>query len=431
MVSALAAPQGNSIASAGRGIWVANASNIIIRGNTIARSGGNGIELSGVTASSIGTTVASARNIIGGNGGSGIALTGGSSGITIHGNTIGTATIAGGTFANQGNGILLNNVSNIAIGNGAASGRNLLSGNGARTIQGNGTLSNISISGNYIGTDASGNVAVESATGLTGGNRDAIAFFGMSLTNLTIRNNVIGGHIGALVELWSGASNGSVIQGNNIGIGADGVSQIVSGNVDELVNVGGNGVHSNLLIGGSAPGEGNLVAFSDRYGVRLNTTGTNVQVIGNTIRNNALAGIGIAGNTRAAIISNRIFANGLLGIDLVEDGVSANDPGDGDAGPNDLLNFPEAIRAIVTGANQLGYNFTLDAPAAADGYRIEFFASTAADPTGHGEGARSPRLCRSASAMSFRPPPPAAPPGEAGTSPRNSPPSPRLTGSQH
>ncbi|RNJ62834.1 MAG: hypothetical protein EDM03_09380 [Porphyrobacter sp. IPPAS B-1204] len=42
----------------------------------------------------------------------------------------------------------------------------------------------------------------------------------------------------------------------------------------------------------------------------------------------------------------------------------------------------------MTGANQLGYNFTLDAPAAAAGYRIEFFASSAADPSGHGEGER-------------------------------------------
>jgi parallel beta-helix repeat protein len=163
----------------------------------------------------------------------------------------------------------------------------------------------------------------------------------------------------------------------------------VSGNTEDLIHIGGSPLAiSNVLVGGSAPGQGNIAAFSGRSGVRVQSDGSNIQVIGNTIRNNTRNGIYLVGNTRAEITRNRIFANGLIGIDLGENGLTVNDAGDGDSGSNELLNFPSALRAVVTGPNMLAYTFTLDAPASATGYRIEFFASSAADPSGFGEGER-------------------------------------------
>ena len=50
-----------------------------------------------------------------------------------------------------------------------------------------------------------------------------------------------------------------------------------------------------------------------------------------------------------AIHSNAIFENGGLGIDLEADGVTPNDPGDGDDGANDLTNFPDLIEAESDG----------------------------------------------------------------------------------
>lgn len=122
--------------------------------------------------------------------------------------------------------------------------------------------------------------------------------------------------------------------------------------------------------------------------IRLTNGGSNVQVIGNTIRNNTLDGISALTTAPVAIISNRIFANGGLGIDLSDNGVTLNDPGDADSGANNLLNFPVTVGVNVLGSNLLQYSFTLDVPAAAAGYRVEFFASSAADPTGYGEGER-------------------------------------------
>ena len=69
-------------------------------------------------------------------------------------------------------------------------------------------------------------------------------------------------------------------------------------------------------IGGTAVGAGNLVAFNSGSGVTI------MSEFGNAVRGNS------------------IFLNGALGIDLHGDGVTPNDPGDGDGGANGRQNFP-------------------------------------------------------------------------------------------
>ncbi len=384
-----AASQGNIIGGLQSGVEIAGVSNITLQGNTIAGSGANGIRLTNVNGAAIGGTSAGLGNIIGGNGGAGVLLDGGSANITIMGNTIGSASIAGVTAENAGHGIALDNTNAITIGNGTAGGRNVIAGNRRRGIQGSGTNSAIVINGNHIGTDPTGNAAVTNGQNEGASRKDAISFDSGSSSNIAVLNNVIGGYTGALIEFFNTSVTGLTIQGNRLGVGADGIAQIVSANAEDLIYVGGSPrAYSNVLIGGSGAGQGNTIAFSSRSGIRLQSSGSDIQVIGNVIRNNARNGIYVIDATRAAIVGNRIFANGLTGIDLGENGVTPNDAGDGDTGPNDLLNFPEAIRAVVIGANQLRYAFNLDAPAAANGYRIEFFASSAADPSGFGEGER-------------------------------------------
>ncbi|MBU7579208.1 MAG: right-handed parallel beta-helix repeat-containing protein, partial [Porphyrobacter sp.] len=389
LIGGLAATDGNEIAASRDGIVLQAVSNIQISGNTIARSTMRGIWIEGASNITIGGSAPGQGNSIGGNGSDGIRVLANSTNVMILGNLIQPVTIAGSTVANADHGIALDNVSNITIGNGTAAGRNVIGGNLRRGIFGSGTVSNVTINGNYIGTDASGNVAVYGGQSEASSRRDAIVFDNGTYSAITIRGNVVGGYTSSLTEFWNTTATDIIIQGNNLGVGADGVSQIVSGNVEDLIYIGGNPRgYSNVLIGGSNAGEGNLIAFSARSGMRVTSTGSNLQVIGNTFRNNTRNGVYVLDSTRVALVSNRIFANGLLGIDLGDNGVTANDAGDGDSGANELLNFPEAIRAVVTGPNQLAYNFRLDAPAAPAGYRIEFFASTAADPTGFGEGER-------------------------------------------
>jgi len=87
------------------------------------------------------------------------------------------------------------------------------------------------------------------------------------------------------------------------------------------------------------------------------------------------------------ILGNAVSSNGGLGIDLGSDGVTPNDAGDTDTGPNNLQNYPVLSAAATDGAGSADFVGSLDS-APSTTYRVEFFASAAADPSGFGEGER-------------------------------------------
>ena len=120
---------------------------------------------------------------------------------------------------------------------------------------------------------------------------------------------------------------------------------------------------------------------------------TQTNVLENMIRSNA--GHFATKGDRTNIYRNSIDANGGLGIDLGVGGVTANDhkcdglpccPADSDSGPNGLQNFPDLASAAVAGS-QVTIEYSLETTPGGT-YRVEFFASAAVDPSGHGEGAR-------------------------------------------
>ena len=113
---------------------------------------------------------------------------------------------------------------------------------------------------------------------------------------------------------------------------------------------------------------------------------------GNIIHSNAGAGIAVFGPSTPAngieILGNSIYLNGGLGIDLGSDGVTPNDAGDGDSGPNDLLNFPVLTSAVSTGG-LLDLQGTVGTDAGTGDYRIDIYRSTtcnAGAPLDYGEG---------------------------------------------
>ena len=79
-----------------------------------------------------------------------------------------------------------------------------------------------------------------------------------------------------------------------------------------------------------------------------------------------------------------MFQNGGLAVDLSNNGVTTNDAGDGDAGPNGLQNFPVLASAIPSGGNTTIAG-SLNSSAGTT-FRIEFFSSPTADASGYGEG---------------------------------------------
>src|SRR5205085_6098036 len=80
---------------------------------------------------------------------------------------------------------------------------------------------------------------------------------------------------------------------------------------------------------------------------------------------------------------NSIFGNAGLGIDLNADGVTANDTGDADTGPNNLQNFPVLTGAIPGATTAVKGTFN---GAASTTFTLDFYANPTGDPTGFGEG---------------------------------------------
>src|SRR5262249_41236572 len=109
---------------------------------------------------------------------------------------------------------------------------------------------------------------------------------------------------------------------------------------------------------------------------------------GNVIACNGGAGVAVVfhDSTGNRILGNSIDANGGLGIDLGNDGITRNDAGDADTGPNNLQNYPELATATSSMARLLTViTGSVRGPVGAH-LRLEFFSSPLADPSGFGEG---------------------------------------------
>ena len=247
-----------------------------------------GIYLNNSNDNVIGGTAPEARNVISGvdpnNNGSGIIATGKPiSGLTIQGNYIGTN--AAGTAAlvpgSKGNGINVDSATKLTIGGTAPGARNVISGNGAG-IQIGGS-DQVLIAGNYVGTDTTGTQAI--------GNRNHGIKFD------TVTNSVIGGSTAAARNIVSGTqqgegiglgqgSTGDSIQGNYIG--TDVTGNMALGNQSGIADLlGGNATPANNKIGGSAPGEGNVISGNKILGISLSSDSGNHVIQGNFIGTNA------------------------------------------------------------------------------------------------------------------------------------------------
>ena len=121
--------------------------------------------------------------------------------------------------------------------------------------------------------------------------------------------NVLSGN-GAYGINNAAGSTGTVVYGNRIGTNAAGSGPVPNGLSGMFVD--GNGT----TIGGTAAGAANIIAH------------------------NGTIGVNVVGGTGHAIVGNSIFSNGELGINLGPSGVTVNDAGDGDAGENNLQNYP-------------------------------------------------------------------------------------------
>jgi hypothetical protein len=406
----------NVFANSKTGIWVFSSDATRIQGNYIGvladgvTAAGNqmGVQVDGTASNTtIGGTTEAARNIISGNGTGVRALSAGANNV-VQGNFIGLGA-NGLTVVPNLDGIYVQD-GGFAIGGLVSGARNVIVGNTNNGVWLSST-DNVQVQGNYIGVLPDGITAA-------GNPHNGVVLDGAA-ENTTIggttsaARNIISGN-GAGISTFSIGLN-NVVQGNYIGVGADGVTAVP--------NLDGIHVHDDgLTIGGVVSGARNVIAGNILSGILLDSA-TGVQVQGNyigllpdgvtaadnftgvllegTASNNMIGGSDaaarniISANTHGVrvqdaslnntIRGNSIYANAQLGIDLGSNGPTPNDADDADSGPHGLQNFP-----VITSASHGAATHVIGtiASTANTTFHIDFYANAAAGLSGLGEGER-------------------------------------------
>jgi CSLREA domain-containing protein len=218
------------------------------------------------------------------------------------------------------------------------------------------------IQGNFLGTNAGGTAALGNEDGVDIQQADDTTVGG----TVSGARNVISGNSlqGILIQALFLNPTGNKIEGNFIGTNASGNGAL--GNGLDGVQVAG---ADDNTVGGTVAGAGNRIGHNGAAGVSV-------------IVNGAFGPEGATGNR---VLSNSIFQNAGLGIDLGATGVTANDTKDPDTGANDLQNIPVIASAIRFSTGLTTISGTLNSNPNQN-FTIQCFVAGPPDPSGHGEG---------------------------------------------
>ena len=458
-IGAGAPGSGNLVSDNGRaGIHVAgtDAADAFVQGNTVGTTydgvlplgnGRSGIYVDGAPKVQVGGVLAILCNLVSGNGRSG-ALSGvivehaAAAGTRVQGNFVGVDRTGMKPLGNTGDGVQVKNTPDVLVGgaNNPATHsmpRNIISANQQRGVSVWGDSANhVSILGNYIGPNSSGNGPVGAITTnqVAGVEVDSAPRASIGDSTQATRNVISGNDVG--VFILGPPATETRVQNNYIGTTADGISALK--NVDAGVVIY-NAPRNHIGFPGTLPGPpfGNLIAGNDDlrwtgavvlYGdsafgnlVQGNLIGTqkdgktaqpnrfNNVVIQQNANHNTIGGAdSLAGNVIAfsdmngvvindaaggrtvgnAILSNRIYSSGWRGINLGGDTlplrnvrrVAAGPIKLRGAGPNMWQSSPELHLRL---GKEVG---TLDADTSTI-FRVQFF-SDSGNVSGYGEGRR-------------------------------------------
>lgn len=295
------------------------------------------------------------------------------------------------------------------IGDGTAAGRNVISGNAYGVFFGS-AADSCEVTGNYIGTDASGASAVPNSVcgiyfvgveryirivnnlvsgsgnigiSLGGGTSTEVLgnYFGLDATGLNPLPNTncnieggVGNRIGdgtAAGRNVISASNLGVLLGNHASLKGNYIGTNANGEVGAGL---GNTTGVMLINDGAVVGPDNKIAGNTGYGIFVPEwtpfypPATNEAVIGNYIGYNEADGIGIGPGGNYILVSrNTMEANNRLGISL-------------EAGSNNNIQPP-----LIVGARNIGAQTTVVGTAAA-GAVVEIFLADALPDLAGGEG---------------------------------------------
>lgn len=418
---------GNEIAhNAGNGIRV-QAGGQVIYGNFVYENGAQGVVING-SGSRLGTTNEASRNFIFDNGNHGVVIGSdfASSDNWVRNNWIfshparGVLVSNGGNnlittneiWANTGDGVYIDSADNMVVSNDIGFLSGSLVGNGANgvvvdaadtTVQNNdiGGLADDGIdvvSGN--GSQITGNRIGTGVAGEDYGNVNVGIRVRAAVTNLQITDNFIGHNLYG-IQLDGG---GTRVCGNNIGLGA---LFEAAGNAEGIVAFGGGSV-----IGDLASGCGrNFIGYNASDGIEIRSAGNVIRdnmiggellgdeftffgngaggillwdgaslnsIAGNHLVDNGSAGVrvGAPAGLRNRIEQNAFRGNGRTAIDLLDDNVTPNDPGDVDSGPNNVQNTPDLYVLLnFTSTVRITYAVDSDLDRAVYPLNVDFYYS--------------------------------------------------------
>jgi hypothetical protein len=255
----------------------------------------NGIVISAAPLNLIGGVSPGAGNIISGNGQSGIyLLNAGAAGNLVQGNFIGTDATGTLALKNSMDGVTIYGAVGNTIGGTDPGARNVISGNNSRgvLIVTSGATGNV-VQGNFIGTDVTGKLAL-------GNHTNGVAISGVpgnavGGTDSNSRNVISGNQQSGVLIIQAGATN-NFVQGNLIGVDATGAKALANtANGVALEGVVGN------LIGGGATGAGNVISGNTQNGVYIAVTGAEANSVQGNFIGTDLTGTAAVGNSQAGI----------------------------------------------------------------------------------------------------------------------------------
>jgi titin len=307
---------------------------------------GFGVEVDGAPANTIGGGLAGSRNVISGNRQEGININGAASaGTVVSGNYIGLDVTGTVALGNFSDGILVDRAPGVVIGGTGPLARNVISANlgNGVDLSGVGTVGT-QVLGNYIGLNAAGSAAIGNLmSGVAVASAAASTIGGL----LAGQGNVISGNVQDGINFSGDPSAGGLVVGNLIGIDATG--QNAAGNGGDGVLVDGTPF---VTIGGTVSGSTNVIAANLGNGVNLQGQGASDNVVlGNLIGTN-LGGSKALGNGTGVLVNNAPFnqvgSPAPFGGNLISgnynDGVHVEGPG----------SIGVAIQANRVGTNLLG-----------------------------------------------------------------------------
>jgi hypothetical protein len=400
---------GINIAAGDDSVSVPHLTNIIIKGNVVGLSADGSVALpnlssglflgSHISGFQVGGTAAGEGNVFSGNGGPGLSLSYNIDDGVVQGNIIGLSSDESTAIPNGAQGIQMYDVDtstrirDITIGGSVSGAGNIIAGNHSDGISLLGE--DITIAGNFIGTDSTGNTCFPN-----GSNGISIEQSSEGVIvggDTAAERNIIGCNDGS--GIYS-KGNGVVLSGNYLGVGMDGTTVMENEGGKAIYFASGSG---DAVVGGDTDAKGNIIANHSVAGIYIEDGTGSFSVQKNTITNNLIGILAVGseevGDPVVSILQNTITNNSGMGIDFGEDTdgdhnpdlyanePNANDVGDSDRGVNAGLNYPVILSTVQDGGSTI-VTYGLDVPVSPYPYHIEFFINPTdgVDPNGYGEG---------------------------------------------